>query len=63
MIEALVADLETADADTGEGGESDGIVLIGKVVDADSLEVGFWKKGPEEEESYRVRGEYRGGDK
>ena len=51
MIEALVADLETADADTGEGGESDGIVLIGKVVDADSLEVGFWKKGPEEEES------------
>ena len=63
MIETLVTDLETADADAGQGWESDGVVLIRKVVDTDSLEVGFWKKGPEEEESYRVRGEYRGGDK
>ena len=42
MIEALVADLETAEGDTGECGESDGVVLIGKVVDPDSVEVGFW---------------------
>lgn len=52
MIETLVENTHTTYASTDESGDRNCVVLVGEVVDSDSVEVFLRNKGPEQENNW-----------